>query len=45
MIQPDADTTEGRLQTLTDRFDGFAEETREFMEETRRNRDADITAT
>ena len=41
MTQPDADTTESRLQRLTDRFDDFAEETRDFMEETRRNREAD----
>ena len=48
MTQPEADTTETRLQTLTDRFDefaeetrGFVEETRGFMEETRRNREAD----
>ena len=41
MTQPDADTTESRLQRLTDRFDDFAEETRDFMEETRRNRETD----
>ena len=41
MTQPDADTTESRLQRLTDRFDDFAGETRDFMEETRRNREAD----
>ena len=41
MTQPDADTTDARLQRLTDRFDTFAEETRDFMDETRRNREAD----
>ena len=41
MTQPDPDTTEARLQQLTDRFDDFAEETRDFMEETRRNQEAD----
>ena len=41
MTQPDPDTTETRLQQLTDRFDDFAEETRDFMEETRRNQEAD----
>ena len=41
MTQPDADTTEIRLQHLTDRFDDFAKETREFMDETRRNREVD----
>ena len=41
MTQPGPDSTETRLQQLTDRFDEFAEETREFMEETRRNRGAD----
>ena len=41
MTQPDPDTTDTRLQRLTDRFDDFAEETRDFMEETRRNREAD----
>ena len=48
MTQPDADTTETRLQQLTGRFDSFAketrdfmDETRDFMEETRRNREAD----
>ena len=41
MTQPGADTTETRLQQLTDRFEVFADETREFMEETRRNREAD----
>ena len=40
MTQPGPDTNETRLQQLTDRFDEFAEETREFMEETRRNREA-----
>ena len=40
MTQPDPDTTETRLQRLTDRFDNFADETREFMEETRRNQKA-----
>ena len=48
MTQPDADTTETRLQQLTGRFDGFAketrdfmDETRDFMDETRRNREED----
>ena len=41
MTQPDPDTTDTRLQRLTDRFDDFAEETRDFMEETRRNQEAD----
>ena len=52
MTQPDADTTETRLQQLTDRFDDFVEETRsnreadrkefhDFVEETRRNREID----
>ena len=37
MTQRDPDSTERRLEVLTDRFDDFADETREFMEETRRN--------
>ena len=41
MTQPDPDTTDTRLQRLTDRFDDFAEETRDFMEQTRRNQEAD----
>lgn len=41
MTQPDPDTTDTRLQKLSDRFDDFAEETRNFMEETRRNREID----
>ena len=41
MDQRDPDSTERRLEVLTDRFDDFADETREFMEETRRNREAD----
>ena len=52
MTQPDADTTETRLQQLTDRFDDFADEARsnreadrkefhDFVDETRRNREAD----
>ncbi len=41
MTQPGPDSTETRLQQLTDRFDDFAEETRDFMEEARRNREAD----
>ena len=41
MAQRDPDSTERRLEVLTDRFDDFADETREFMEETRRNREAD----
>ena len=52
MTQPDADSTDTRLQRLTDRFDDFVEETRsnreadnkkfdDFVEETRRNREAD----
>ena len=41
MTQPDPDTTETRLQQLTDGFDEFSKETREFMEETRSNREAD----
>lgn len=41
MTQPDGDTTETRLQRLTDRFDDFAQETRDFMEETRSNRETD----
>ena len=41
MVQRDPDSTERRLEVLTDRFDDFADETREFMEETRRNREAD----
>ena len=34
MTQPDPDTTEARLQQLTDRFDDFAD----GIHETRRNR-------
>ena len=41
MTQPGPDTPETRLQQLTDRFDDFADETREFMEETRANRQED----
>ena len=41
MTQPGDDSTETRLLHLTERFDDFADETREFMEETRRNREAD----
>ena len=41
MAQRDPDSTERRLEVLTDRFDEFADETREFMEETRANRQAD----
>ncbi len=41
MAQRDPDSTERRLEVLTDRFDEFADETRDFMEETRRNREAD----
>ena len=41
MAQRDPDSTDRRLEVLTDRFDDFADETREFMEETRRNREAD----
>ena len=41
MTQRDPESTERRLEVLTDRFDDFADETREFMEETRRNREAD----
>ena len=40
MTQRDPDSTEIRLEVLTDRFDEFADETREFMEETRRNQKA-----
>lgn len=40
MTQRDPDSTERRLEVLTDRFDDFADETREFMEETRRNQKA-----
>lgn len=40
MTQRDPDSTERRLEILTDRFDEFADETREFMEETRRNQKA-----
>ena len=40
MTQPDPDTTDTRLQRLTDRLDDFADETREFIEETRRNQKA-----
>ena len=51
MTQPDPDTTETRLQQLTDRFDDFVEETRsnreadrkefhDFVEETRSNQKA-----
>ena len=40
MTQSDPDSTERRLEVLTDRFDDFADETREFMEETRRNQKA-----
>ena len=41
MAQRDPNSTERRLEVLTDRFDEFADETRDFMEETRRNREAD----
>ena len=41
MTQPGPDSSEIRLQQLTDRFGDFVDETREFMEETRRNREAD----
>ena len=41
MTQRDSDSTDRRLEVLTDRFDEFADETREFIEETRRNREAD----
>ena len=41
MTQREPDTTERRLEVLTDRFDAFADETRDFMEETRRNREED----
>ena len=40
MAQRDPGSTERRLEILTDRFDEFADETREFMEETRRNQKA-----
>ena len=40
MAQRDPRSTERRLEILTDRFDEFADETREFMEETRRNQKA-----
>ena len=51
MTQPDPDTTETRLQQLTDRFDDFADETRsnreadrkefhDFVQESRRNQEA-----
>lgn len=51
MTQPDPDTTETRLQQLTDRFGDFADETRsnreadrkevhDFVQESRRNQEA-----
>jgi hypothetical protein len=41
MAQREPDSTERRLEVLTDRFDDFVDATHDFIEETRRNREAD----